>query len=113
MIRLGFAIFTSTFGMTTFAVTSFAQTTAPDLGPWVSGGSATMAVGGLVYVARLLASGRLVHSDSAAREKALEDMAERSMAVIMRANDESAEMRRFLIDAAGVVYGRRAEDGKP
>ena len=48
-----------------------------DLGPWVQGGSAVLAVGALAYIARLLAGGKLVAVDTAARDAELLKIIER------------------------------------
>lgn len=47
-----------------------------DLAPFVSGGGAMAAVGGLVYVARLMASGRLVAIDTRSQNESMKAMAE-------------------------------------
>jgi hypothetical protein len=50
--------------------------TAPgsDFGPWVSGGSASIAVGALVYMARALTTGRLVARDTQAETEHLKEL---------------------------------------
>jgi len=62
-----------TSGAVASAVTAAADTSA-DLGPWVQGGSAVLAVGALGYIARMLADGRLVARDTAAEIALLKTM---------------------------------------
>jgi hypothetical protein len=68
--------------------------TAPgsDFGPWVSGGSASIAVGALVYMARMLITGRLVSRDTAAEMSKLAELVERVTAAL----EQSAERERSL-----------------
>lgn len=110
MVRIGIGLLAAISGMSGLAVSNLAQAASPDLSPWVSGGSATVAVAGLAYVARQLASGKLVHSDTAARERALEDLTERAMAAFSMAADREADYRKLLMDAFGKGYGRRTDD---
>jgi hypothetical protein len=64
----------SSLGVATTSILGFfaeisANTT--DLGPWVQGGTATIAVTALAYIAKLFAQGQLVARDSAEAEKKL------------------------------------------
>jgi hypothetical protein len=72
------AISTAVLGVTASTAGLLAQAAAPDVAPWVSAGGATAAVGGLVYVARLLASGELVASPVADRERDLRRLVHQS-----------------------------------
>lgn len=58
-----------------------AQTSTPtgqDLGPWVSAAGAAAAVSGMVYIAKMMADGKLVARDPAAVESRLMSIAERA-----------------------------------
>lgn len=68
----GFALLSSSAGLAVGGVAGFAaELTNIDFGPWVQGGSATLAVGALAYIAKLFAQGKLVARDSAEAEKKL------------------------------------------
>lgn len=68
----GFALLGSSTGLAVGTLTAFAaEITNVDFGPWVQGGSATLAVGALAYIAKLFAQGKLVARDSAEAEKKL------------------------------------------
>lgn len=104
----GFGVIAATLGP------FIAQATAPDVAPWVSAGGATAAVGGLVYVARLLASGQLIAAPVAAREKeaserekVLERLVEQSHDLIAEGNRREDAFHRFLINrsAADLTTG--------
>lgn len=58
--------------------TFLAQTAGPanDFAPYVSGAGSITAVGGIVYIARLLATGRLVARDPFIETEALKKLAE-------------------------------------
>ena len=70
MPAAGAALATAGLGFVAAFIAQASEAVPPEVTTWVSAGGATAAVGGLVYVARLLASGRLV---SYPVEKLMED----------------------------------------
>lgn len=73
-MEAAYVLLTSSAGMAVAGIVSFAaELNNSDLGPWVQGGSATIAVGTLAYIAKLFAQGSLVARDSAEAEKKLAD----------------------------------------
>lgn len=62
------ALVTALVGVVSMSAPVVAQT-GSELGPWVSGGGAAAAVGALVYMAKLLADGKLVAINTAERER--------------------------------------------
>jgi hypothetical protein len=67
-----------------------------DLGPWVSGGSATAAVGGLVYIAKRLASGELVARNVAEIEKRAEERERQMLELMADGRQREDAFRAFL-----------------
>lgn len=98
MIRASIALIASGTGQLLHvfaqAVTS---TTSAEVSSWVSAGGTTLAVGGLAYIARLLASGHLVaypveklQEDGAKREEELRE-------ALGRAHDREQAFQRILL----------------
>jgi hypothetical protein len=67
-----------------------------DVGQYLSGGGAAAAVGGLVYVARLMATGQLVARDTHEESETLKDYLERVLTVEMGSAAREREMGAFL-----------------
>lgn len=68
------ALAATTVGIVGVAAGPVLAQVPPDASPWVAGGSATIAVGGLAFMAKKVASGELV---AVAVDQLLEDAAER------------------------------------
>lgn len=64
--------------------------TPADFAPWISGAGSVTAVGGIVYIARLMATGQLVARDPAAENEQLKDM----VRAVTALTEESAERER-------------------
>lgn len=69
------------------------QTSTPtgqDLGPWVSAAGAAAAVSGMVYIAKMMADGRLVARDPAAVETKLTNLTETSQQLVADAHQRES-----------------------
>lgn len=77
-----------------------AQTAAPtnELAPYISGGGAAAAVGGLVYIARLMANGRLVARDPAVEAEALKGLLDRVLKVEEVGGERERSYHALLVD---------------
>lgn len=72
-------------------------TTDPStIAPWVSAGGSVTAVGGIVYIARLLATGRLVARDPAEVEKRLQTLVDEVSAVAEEGHQREVDYLEFL-----------------
>lgn len=95
------AMFVSAFGM---AGSLIAQTSdAPSsVAPYVGGGSAVAAVGGLVYVARKMSNGDLVAVKSESREQELFRIIEGQIKVIDEQREDKRQMRDLIAETNGL-----------
>lgn len=64
--------------------------TGADFGPWVSAGGSATAVAGIVYIAKLMADGKLVARDPAASEQRLTSLTETSHQLVIDAHQREA-----------------------
>ena len=87
------SVFTIAAASVLAAVQAVGQATNGDLGPWVQGGSAVVAVSALAYIAKLFAQGKLVSRDSAEAEKKL---AETNAALVQIVKDGSQREDRLF-----------------
>lgn len=99
------ALVTAAAGFTTTSIASaFAQaTTDPTTTQWVTGSSAALAVAALAYIARQLASGKLVARDVAIAERELraraakaDDTVERVLELARMAHEREERLFNFL-----------------
>lgn len=85
-----------------------------DLAPWISGAGSVTAVGGIVYIARLMATGQLVARDPAAETEALKDLVRdtaeltrRVTAIAEAGADRERTLHDLLVRKYEVISGRR------
>jgi hypothetical protein len=73
-------------------------TTTTDLAPWVSGGGAATAVAGIVYIAKLMATGKLVARDPALEAAELKQLLDRVLTVATASGEREDAYRQLLLD---------------
>lgn len=103
MIRAGIALLAAGSGtVAQWLAQAAAAPSSSEVSAWVSAGGTSLAVGGLVYIARLLASGHLVaypveklQEDAASREKDLSDHLKRS-------HERERALERILMGRHGI-----------
>lgn len=77
-----------------------AQTASPgaaDFAPWISGAGSMTAVAGLVYVARLMATGQLVARDPAAEAEQLKDALREVVRIAEAGGDRERAYHNLLV----------------
>lgn len=84
-----------------FAVTQagwvLAQTEpGADFGPWVSAGGSVTAVAGIVYIAKMLADGKLVARDPSQVEQQLKALVEKVSEVAREGHEREQDYMRLL-----------------
>ena len=82
---------------------------AGDLPSYATGAGATAAVGGLVYIARLMATGRLVARDPALVEKTLMEMTHQLTKLVESDQEHEDDYRQFLLGMAAVDAPKRGQ----
>jgi hypothetical protein len=82
---------------------------AADIAPWVSGAGSMTAVAGIVYIARLMATGQLVARDPAAENEALKDYLRRVLNVEEAGRDREVSYHNLLVDRYEAQTGRRIQ----
>lgn len=80
--------------------------TPADFAPWISGGGAVTAVGGIVYIARLMATGQLVARDPAKEAAELKTLLDQVLEVTRTGADREAAYRQLLLDGYGGQHDR-------
>jgi hypothetical protein len=76
-----------------------------ELAPYVSGAGSITAVAGIVYIARLLATGRLVARDPSIEAEALKKLADSNAELAKEAHEREANYRDLLLQ--GLAPERR------
>lgn len=110
---VGGALLSVAIGMGTAAGSFIAQASggaADNLAPWATGGGAAAAVGGIVYIARLMATGRLVARDTAVAEASLTKLAADLVELVKASAARETDYRRLLIERFEAGSGRRSSD---
>lgn len=102
------AVLTGAGMMSLSEVLAQASGAPTDLAPYVSGAGSVTAVGGIVYIARLLATGRLVARDPSIEAEALKKLAENNAHLAEEAHEREGHYRDLLL--AGLAPDRRHQD---
>lgn len=82
---------------------------AGDFAPWITGAGSVTAVGGIVYIARLMATGQLVARDPAAEHEQLKDMVRRVVELEEASADRERSFHNLLVRRYEAESGRRVE----
>lgn len=93
------AFFTVLLGETATLAGIIAQSapSADSVAPWVSAGGSGVAVAGIVYIARLMATGRLVARDPALEARTLERLTETSLEIAKAAHEREKTLMDLLL----------------
>lgn len=108
---IGGALLSGAFGALVSFMGLLAQASgsADNLAPWASGGGAAASVGAIIYIARLMAIGRLVARDTAVAEATLTQLTKEVTEIAKAALEQQASYHQLLVDRL-TAEGRKPGD---
>lgn len=89
------ALLVSLGGITAMVLGQAGNDSTP-IGAWVSGGGAAAAVSGIVYIARLMATGKLVARDPDAEARALKELLDQVLKLAQEGGKREDDYLQFL-----------------